>query len=92
MTDLMYKTVMYNVSIIDIIFRCRKTQTVFDKCVKDNLGIDRPPYDYFNRVHVHKTARPRPPTEGPAVYPDATPKLPDDAPRPPAKMGPRHVY
>ncbi|CAH1966090.1 unnamed protein product [Acanthoscelides obtectus] len=71
---------------------CRKTQTVFDKCVKDNLGIERPPYDYYARVHVHQTARPRPPVEGPTVYEDATPGLPPDAPKPEAKYGSRYLF
>ncbi|XP_076260174.1 NADH dehydrogenase [ubiquinone] 1 alpha subcomplex subunit 8 [Rhynchophorus ferrugineus] len=71
---------------------CRKTQAVFDKCVKDNLGIDRPPFDYYNRVHVHKTARPRPEVEPPTRYPDATPGLPADAEKPPAKYGARWLF
>ncbi|XP_050315672.1 NADH dehydrogenase [ubiquinone] 1 alpha subcomplex subunit 8 [Anthonomus grandis grandis] len=72
---------------------CRKTQAVFDKCVKDNLGIDRPPFDYFNRVHVHKTARPKPEEPRPAVYPDATPGLPETTEeRPPAKYGSRYLF
>lgn len=62
--------------------------------MKDNLGIDRPPYDYFARVHVHKAIRPRPPVEGPTVYEDATPGLPppDDTPRPEAKYGSRYIF
>ncbi|CAG9766533.1 unnamed protein product [Ceutorhynchus assimilis] len=71
---------------------CRKTQAVFDKCVKDNLGLDRPPFDYFNRVHVHKSPRPALPVEGPAVYPDATPGLPPTAETPPAKYGSRFLF
>ncbi|KAJ8935694.1 hypothetical protein NQ314_012684 [Rhamnusium bicolor] len=71
---------------------CRKTQAVFDKCVKDNFDLDRPPYDYFARVHVHKTERPRPPVEAPAVYEDATPGLPPDFPRPEAKYGSRYIF
>ncbi|XP_066259497.1 NADH dehydrogenase [ubiquinone] 1 alpha subcomplex subunit 8 [Euwallacea similis] len=71
---------------------CRKTQAVFDKCVKDNLGIDRPPYDYFNKVHVHTTSRAKPQKEGPAVYPDATPALPEDVEKPPAKYGSRYLF
>ncbi|KAJ8942332.1 hypothetical protein NQ318_005324 [Aromia moschata] len=71
---------------------CRKTQAVFDKCMKDNLDLDRPPYDYFARVHVHKTERPKPPAEEPACYPDATPGLPPDAPRPEAKYGSRYIF
>lgn len=65
---------------------------MFDKCVKDNLGMDRPPFDFYNRVHVHKAVRPKPEPEGPAIYPDATPGIPADAPRPPAKFGSRYVF
>lgn len=60
--------------------------------MKDNLGLDRPPYDYFARVHVHETERPRPEKEGPVLYPDATPGLPKDAPRPAAKYGSRYLW
>lgn len=73
-------------------FRCRKTQAVFDKCMKDKLGSERPPADLFARVHVHKTARPRPEVEGPTVYEDATPGLPPDAAKPPAKYGSRYIF
>ncbi|XP_030753329.1 NADH dehydrogenase [ubiquinone] 1 alpha subcomplex subunit 8 [Sitophilus oryzae] len=71
---------------------CRKTQGIFDKCMKDNLGIDRPPYDYYNRVHVHKTLRPRPEKEPLPVYPDAAPALPPDAEKPPANYGYRWLF
>ncbi|EFA07408.1 NADH dehydrogenase [ubiquinone] 1 alpha subcomplex subunit 8 [Tribolium castaneum] len=71
---------------------CRKTQAVFDKCAKDNMGIERLPFDHYARVQIHKTARPRPPVEGPAVYPDATPYLPEGAEKPPAKHGSRYIF
>lgn len=58
----------------------------------DKLGKERPPYDQFARVHVHKTARARPPVEGPAIYEDATPGLPPDAPKPEAKYGSRYLF
>lgn len=53
----------------------------------DNLGIERPYYGYFTEVKVHKTARPKPIDEGPTVYPDATPYLPEGIEKPPAKYG-----
>lgn len=56
------------------------------------MGIERLPFDYYSRVHVHKTARPRPPVEPPAVYPDATPYLPEDKPKPEAKYGARYLW
>lgn len=33
-------------------FRCRNTQGAYDKCVLDNLQIDRPEYGYFCRAKV----------------------------------------
>ncbi|XP_055902314.1 NADH dehydrogenase [ubiquinone] 1 alpha subcomplex subunit 8 [Eupeodes corollae] len=71
---------------------CRKTQGVLDKCVLDNLGIERPDYGYFTRARIHATERPAPPKKEKTVYPDATPGLPDDFPRPPAKYGSRFHF
>lgn len=73
-------------------FSCRKTQAVYDKCVSDNLNIERPYYGYFAEVKVHKTNRPKPPVEPPAVYPDATPALPENTDKPPAKYGSRLIF
>ncbi|XP_046743654.1 NADH dehydrogenase [ubiquinone] 1 alpha subcomplex subunit 8 isoform X2 [Diprion similis] len=72
--------------------RCRLTQAVYDKCVLDNLNIERPSFGYFCEVKVHDSPRPKPPAEPKAVYPDAAPKLPDDAPRPPARYGARSIF
>ncbi|XP_037953332.1 NADH dehydrogenase [ubiquinone] 1 alpha subcomplex subunit 8 [Teleopsis dalmanni] len=68
---------------------CRKTQGVFDKCMLDNLGIERPEYGYFARAKIHATERPAPPKPEKKVYADATPGLPDDYPRTAAKYGSR---
>lgn len=54
--------------------------------------MDRPPFDFYNRVHVHKAVRAKPEPEGPTVYADATPRIPDDAPKPPAKFGSRYFF
>lgn len=69
--------------------RCRNTQGVFDKCVFDNIGIERPEHGYFCRAKVHDSARPEPPKSKKTLYEDATPGLPDDYPRQPAKYGSR---
>lgn len=53
------------------------------------MNIERPEYGYFCRAKVHHSDRPAPPKPGKTVYPDATPYLPDDYPRPPAKYGSR---
>ncbi|CAD7077350.1 unnamed protein product [Hermetia illucens] len=68
---------------------CRKTQGVFDKCMKDNFDMDRPEYGYFARAQVHHTNRPAPPKPEKKIYADATPGLPEDYPKPPAKYGSR---
>jgi len=31
---------------------CRNTQHVFDRCVMENLGVERPDYGYFCRIKV----------------------------------------
>ncbi|KAK7866518.1 hypothetical protein R5R35_002477 [Gryllus longicercus] len=69
--------------------KCRNTQAVLDKCMADKMNIERPEYGYYCRPKVHATSRPKPEPEKPAVYPDATPYLPDDAPRTKANYGSR---
>uniref|UniRef100_A0A6B2EIC7 NADH dehydrogenase [ubiquinone] 1 alpha subcomplex subunit 8 n=1 Tax=Phlebotomus kandelakii TaxID=1109342 RepID=A0A6B2EIC7_9DIPT len=71
---------------------CRKTQGVYDKCMLDNMQIERPHWGYFSRVRIHDSERPAPPKKEKAVYPDATPGLPDDYPREPAKYGSRNIF
>lgn len=44
----------YGFYILRFCCSCRKTQGVFDKCVSDNLGIDRPEYGYFTRAKVSR--------------------------------------
>ena len=70
-------------------FSCRNTQGVMDKCLSDNMNIERPEYGYFCRVKVHQTDRPAPPKKEKTIYADSTPGLPEDFPKPPAKYGSR---
>lgn len=65
---------------------------MYDKCVYDKLGVERPDPGYFCEIKVHDSARPKPKDEGPAIYPDATPAIPDDYPRTRANYGTRYVY
>lgn len=69
--------------------RCRNTQGVYDKCVFDRLNIERPEYGYFCRAKIHDSPRPAPSKPKKTLYEDATPGLPDDFPRQPAKYGSR---
>ncbi|KAI5698856.1 NADH dehydrogenase [ubiquinone] 1 alpha subcomplex subunit 8 [Diaphorina citri] len=69
---------------------CRNTQAVFDKCMNDKLGIDRPVYNYFLRPFVHDSNRPKPKPSDPLVFSGVPKKLDDNEPRTPAKYGGRN--
>lgn len=74
---------------------CRKTQAVFDKCMKDKLCIERPEFGYFCRARIHETPRPAPPLPPCPCKPrvaDPTPHLPDCAPKQPARFGSRFFW
>ncbi|XP_013136704.1 PREDICTED: NADH dehydrogenase [ubiquinone] 1 alpha subcomplex subunit 8-like [Papilio polytes] len=71
---------------------CRKTQDVYDKCILENLNLERPPFGYFCEVRVHDTKRPKPAVEEKAVYPDATPALPVETEKKPARFGSRFYW
>jgi len=55
---------------------CRKTQAVYDNCVKEHFGQDRPELGYFTRARIHDAKRPKtiPP---PHILPEPLPHLPD---------------
>lgn len=66
----------------DLHFRhCRNTQGVYDKCVLDNLKLERPGYGYFCRAQVHDSPRPKPQERQRPTYDDVPNFLPDDEPR-----------
>lgn len=69
---------------------CRNTQTVYDKCVLDNLEISRPEYGYFCRIKVHHTDRPKPIEEPEVFYNVPVPMIPQGD-YPPANYGPRFI-
>ncbi|KAI5638073.1 hypothetical protein NE865_09194 [Phthorimaea operculella] len=71
---------------------CRKTQGVFDGCMLEKLKIERPDFGYFTEARVHNTKRPKPLPEPKAVYPDATPALPETAEKKPARFGSRFYW
>uniref|UniRef100_T1J0Q6 NADH dehydrogenase [ubiquinone] 1 alpha subcomplex subunit 8 n=1 Tax=Strigamia maritima TaxID=126957 RepID=T1J0Q6_STRMM len=68
---------------------CRDQQGVYDKCMLENMDMERPETGYFSLPRVHQSKRPEPPLRIPKVYPDPTPGLPDDYPRDPAVYGAR---
>jgi hypothetical protein len=41
-------------------------QAVYDSCVKDNIGLDRPHWGYHCLPKIHHTDRPKPIEEKPA--------------------------
>jgi len=53
---------------------CRQTQSVYDDCVKENLGQDRPENGYFTRVRVHDAVRPKTAAKKHPL-PDAIPEM-----------------
>lgn len=70
---------------------CRNTQHVFDQCMKDKLGIDRPPYDYFSKPFVHDSKRPKPKPEDPLVFANIPKRLDESQPRTDPKYGSRKL-
>ncbi|XKL60388.1 hypothetical protein PGB90_001404 [Kerria lacca] len=42
---------------------CRKTQLALDKCVFENLGIERPEFAYYTRPRIYNSVRPAPETK-----------------------------
>uniref|UniRef100_A0A1E1W489 NADH dehydrogenase [ubiquinone] 1 alpha subcomplex subunit 8 n=1 Tax=Pectinophora gossypiella TaxID=13191 RepID=A0A1E1W489_PECGO len=71
---------------------CRKTQGTFDKCMLEKLNLERPGFGYFTEARVHSTNRPKPLEEPKAVYPDATPAIPEDAEKKPPRFGSRFYW
>ncbi|XP_066972513.1 NADH dehydrogenase [ubiquinone] 1 alpha subcomplex subunit 8 [Macrobrachium rosenbergii] len=68
---------------------CRNTQSVFDKCVLDNLGIERPEFGYFCRPKVVNTKRPLPEPEALPEFPGAAEPIPPPPVKGTARYGTR---
>ena len=68
---------------------CRTTQGVYDKCVLDNMNLERPHWGYFSRAKIHDSPRPPPPPKEKKVYGDVPDSLPEDYPKPEARYGSR---
>lgn len=79
----------FNLIIVNLFSRCRKTQKIFDACMVDNLNLERPPFGYFCEVKIHDSKRPKPEEPKIAVYADTPAKLPPGEPLPPARYGSR---
>lgn len=68
---------------------CRNTQNVYDKCVLDNMNLERPGYGHFCRVQLVESNRPKPVAEKPH-YKGVPSEMPgDDIERTPANYGSR---
>jgi hypothetical protein len=90
-----YKNYSSFVIIVNIfmVSRCRNTQAIFDSCMKEKLGMERPHIGYHTEARLHESTRPKPPPEKPKYFPGGTPQYPpDDIPRPPAgRQGMRNI-
>uniref|UniRef100_A0A0K0DSK8 NADH dehydrogenase [ubiquinone] 1 alpha subcomplex subunit 8 n=1 Tax=Strongyloides stercoralis TaxID=6248 RepID=A0A0K0DSK8_STRER len=40
--------------------KCREEQRFLDRCIEENLKIERPKLGYFSKLHVHESVHPRP--------------------------------
>ncbi|XP_047537031.1 NADH dehydrogenase [ubiquinone] 1 alpha subcomplex subunit 8-like [Vanessa atalanta] len=75
--------------------KCRKTQAIFDECMKEKVSIERPDFGYFCRARVHSSSSAPPPPEPCPCEPkfqDETESLPDCKPRPSARFGGRYFW
>ncbi|CAG2163140.1 unnamed protein product [Oppiella nova] len=70
---------------------CRKEQGLYDQCMTEKMGLERPPLGYFTQVRVHDTQRPKPSPTAPKFM-DPTIGLPEDFPEQEAKYGWRHWW
>ena len=71
--------------------RCRKTQAVLDKCMLDNLGLERPYYGYFSEVKVLHSDQPRP--EVPKTeFPDVPARVAEEETQQASKFGSRKYF
>lgn len=68
---------------------CRNTQSIFDKCVLDNLDLERPELGYFCRPKIVDTKRPKPEEYGPLEFPDGAQPLPEEPAHGTARYGAR---
>ncbi|XP_015366864.1 PREDICTED: NADH dehydrogenase [ubiquinone] 1 alpha subcomplex subunit 8 [Diuraphis noxia] len=73
---------------------CRKTQAVYDKCVFEKMGIERPEHGFFCKARVYTGNRPKPPVQEPQVFGELPVGLKDfkEEERPPAKYGQRNWF
>jgi len=73
---------------------CRKTQGVYDKCIFDNLGQERPELGFFSKTRIHHTTRPEPIKS--VVLPEPLPETPEwdsKDPKPPTtRLGSRWFF
>lgn len=72
--------------------KCRPEQAIYDKCVFDKIGLERPEPGYFSKPRIHESKYRPKPEEKKIEYPDQPAELPEDYPRHPAKYGSRFFF
>lgn len=70
---------------------CRNTQAIYDKCVLDNLDLERPDFGYFCEPKIVDSKRPKPVEERPS-FPDAPEPLPEIPAGAEARYGARKYW
>jgi len=61
---------------------CRGKQALFDRCVFDTIGQERPPPGHFSRIRIHESKRPEPQRVIPMPDPVPEPIDPTSVPVP----------
>jgi NADH dehydrogenase (ubiquinone) 1 alpha subcomplex subunit 8 len=85
------RTILLNEFVFYLCKSCRQEQGFYDHCMREKLGIERPPFGYFTQLRVHETSRPKPKGNAPE-FKDPTIGLPSDFPREKPIYGWRHWW
>lgn len=72
----LYQYIVFYLTNITFLLRCRAFQNAFNECMSTKLNIDFPEKDYFNRTRLHTSDSPKE-EPAPAPMPERFEDLPD---------------